>query len=80
MTHVSYSDLRNNLAKYMDEVTTSHAPLHVTRRNAGTVVMLSESDYDSMMETMYLLSSRRNAAELMEAIEQADRGEAKLMI
>ena len=30
MAHVSYSELRNNLASYMDEVCDSRAPLYVT--------------------------------------------------
>ena len=32
MAHVSYSQLRNNLASYMDEACDNRAPLYVTRR------------------------------------------------
>ncbi|MCP0199954.1 type II toxin-antitoxin system Phd/YefM family antitoxin [Salmonella enterica subsp. enterica serovar Mbandaka] len=39
MIRVSYAELRSNLAKYMDEVCDSRAPLLVTRRNARSVVM-----------------------------------------
>ena len=42
MSHVSYTDLRKNLAKYMDEVSDSRAPLHITRQNARSVIMMSE--------------------------------------
>ncbi len=75
MAHVSYTELRNNLSTLMDEVCDNHAPLLVTRQNARSVVMLAEEDYESLMETVHLLSSPANAARLLESIAQAGRGE-----
>lgn len=74
MSHVSYSDLRNNLAKFMDDVVENHTPLHVTRQNSSTVVMLSESDYDQLMETVHLLRSPANAARLLRSMQEAQTG------
>jgi antitoxin YefM len=74
MAYVSYSELRNNLARYMDEVCDSRAALHVTRQNARTVVMISEVEYEAMMETLHLLKSPANAARLLRSIEAADKG------
>ncbi len=72
MAHVSYSRLRNNLASYMDEVCDSRAPLLVTRQNARSVVLMSEDDYEGLMETVHLLKSPANAASLV-AIDQGRR-------
>lgn len=74
MAHVSYSELRNNLASYMDEVCDSRAPLYVTRQNARSVVLMSEDDYEGLMETVHLLKSPANAARLLRSIEDADQG------
>jgi len=74
MRHVTYSDLRQNLATVMDEVNDSHAPLLVTRQNARPVVMLSQDEYESMEETLHLMSSVRNAVRLNEAIAEIDAG------
>jgi antitoxin YefM len=74
MKHVTYSDLRQNLATVMDEVNDSHAPLLVTRQNARPVVMLSQDDYESMEETLQLMSSARNVARLNEAIAEIEVG------
>ena len=74
MSHVSYTELRTNLAKYMDEVCDSHAPLHVTRQNARTVVMISEEEYEGMVETLHLLRSPANAIRLRRSIKAADAG------
>ena len=74
MTHVSYSELRNNLASYMDQVCDDRAPLFVTRQNARSVVLISEEDYEGLMETVHLLKSPANAARLLRSIKEAERG------
>jgi len=74
MSNVSYTELRARLADYMDEVCDSRAPLHVTRQNARTVVMMSEQEYDGLIETLHLLRSPANAARLLASIEEADAG------
>jgi antitoxin YefM len=73
MAHASYTQFRNNLASYMDEVCDGRAPLVVTRQNARSVVLMSEEDYDGLMETVHLLNSPANAERLLRAIADADR-------
>lgn len=75
MPHVSYTELRAKLARYMDEVCDSRAPLYVTRQNARGVVMLSEAEFEGIMETLHLLRAPANAARLLESIAQANAGE-----
>jgi antitoxin YefM len=74
MGHVSYTELRAHLAEYMDEVCDSRAALLVTRQNARSVVMMSEDEYESIMETLHLLRSPANAARLLRSVESADAG------
>jgi antitoxin YefM len=74
MAHVSYSELRNNLASYMEEVCDNRAPLFVTRHNARSVVLMSEDDYEGLIETVHLLKSPPNAARLLRSIKDADEG------
>jgi antitoxin YefM len=74
VSHVSYTELRANLAKYLDEVCDTRAPLHITRQNARTVVMLSEEEYEGMLETLHLLRSPANAARLLRSLESAEKG------
>lgn len=75
MTQVSYTELRQNLAHYMDTAIESAEPLLVTRQGGkGNVVILSEREFAGWQETVHLLSSPRNAARLLEAIREADAG------
>ena len=73
MAHVSYTQFRNNLASYMDEVCNGRAPLRGHPQNARSVVLMSEEDYDGLMETVHLLNSPANAERLLRAIADADR-------
>lgn len=78
MDTVSYTALRKNLAKTMDQVCEDHAPVIITRQNADSVVMLSLADYRSIEETAYLLKSPANAARLSKSIAAIDAGKAKV--
>lgn len=75
MTHVSYTELRGNLAEFMEKICDDHDTLLVTRQGARSVVMLSEEDYGGLMETVHLLRSPANAARLLQSIQQAESGE-----
>jgi antitoxin YefM len=75
MRTVHFSDARNNLKSVIDQAIDDHDAVLITRRDAPNAVIMSQAQYDSWMETMYLLSNPTNAARIMEAIEQHRRGE-----
>lgn len=78
MGHVSYSDLRQNLTRYMDEAVDNRAPIVVTRQGGkGNVVMISEDEFEGWQETVHLLSSPRNASRLVRSLQQARAGNAR---
>ena len=74
MSHVSYTDLRNNLAKYMDEVCDNREVLHIIRQNARSVVMVSAEEFEGMLETLHLLQSPANAERLLRSARDAKKG------
>ncbi|MCA6108081.1 type II toxin-antitoxin system Phd/YefM family antitoxin [Bradyrhizobium cenepequi] len=74
MAYVSYTELRGNLASFMDGVCDDRAPLFVTRQNARTVVIMAEDEYEGLMETVHLLKSPANAARLLRSIREANEG------
>lgn len=78
MANVSYTDLRQNLARYLDEAVASHAPLLVTRQGGkGNVVILSEEEFEGWQETVHLLGTPANARRLLRSIQSADAGAAE---
>lgn len=71
----TYTQARANLAALMDKAVDDKVPVYITRKNGKRVAMIDAGEYESLIETAYLLSSPANARQLLEAIEQADRGE-----
>jgi len=74
MRALSYTALRNTLAKTMEKVCIDHEPIIITRKSEAAVVMLSLEDYESLEETTYLLRSPRNLKRLVESISQLEEG------
>ena len=77
MKALSYTTLRNTLAKTMEKVCSDHEPIIITRKSEGAVVMLSLEDYESLKETTYLLRSPKNLKRLVESIAQLEHGEGQ---
>ena len=75
MNAISYSAARENLKSVIDRVVDDHAPITITRQRGEGAVLVSESDWASIQETMYLLSSPANAKRLLEAIEGLEAGQ-----
>lgn len=77
MDITTYTSFRQNLKSFLDKVFKNHSPLFVTRTNGEDVVVLSKADYESMQETFHLLKSPNNAARLLKAIEEYEKGLGK---
>lgn len=77
MNILTFSEARAGLKTVMDDVCKDHAPTVITRVSGEHIVMLSLSDFNSMEETMHLLSSAKNASRLMESIAQLRAGKAQ---
>ena len=75
MDVVTYSDARANLKGVMDRVVEDKTEVIVTRQKAEAVVMVSLSEWNSISETLHLLSSPKNAERLRQSIEQMDAGQ-----
>ncbi len=73
----NFSKARANLKALMDRVVADKVPVKITRQNGEAVVMISESEWAGMEETIHLLSSPENARRLMEAIRGLDAGEGE---
>jgi len=77
MKALSYSDVRRSLKQCMDEVCFDHDVLIVTRKNNKNVVMLSLEEYNSLVETNYILSSKKNAERVLSSLANARKGKSK---
>jgi antitoxin YefM len=70
------SNARANFFKLIEQVNDDQEAVLITS-NAGNAVLVSESEWESMLEMQYLLSTPANRDWIMKSIEQADRGETR---
>lgn len=76
MDVLTYTDARANLKDVMDHVVADMTQVVVTRQKAAPVVMVSLEEWNSIIETLHLLSSPKNAERLITAIRELDEGMA----
>lgn len=66
----TYTDARQNLKSVLDKVIEDADVAVITRKEGNHAVVMGQEHYDSLMETLYLLSSPNNAARLNDSIAQ----------
>ena len=77
MHAVSYSHARENLKAILDKAVADRAPIAIVRQRGEGAVIVSESEWASIEETLYLLQSPANAARLLEAVRGFESGDAE---
>ena len=55
MTNVTTTEARKNLYALVDQVQESHEPVQITSKR-GNAVLVSESDWRAVQETLHLIS------------------------
>jgi antitoxin YefM len=66
---ISASEARKTLFPLIERVNEDHTPIEIVSKR-GNAVLVSKEDWDSIVETNYLLRSPANAKHLMESVEQ----------
>lgn len=74
MEIISYTKARNNFSDVMNQVCENHTPITIVRQESKPVVLMSLEDFNSIEETMYLMSSFNNLKNLSESIKEIRQG------
>lgn len=70
---VTASDARKRLFPLIAEVNDDQQAIEIVSKN-GTAFLVPEDEYRGLLETMYLLSSPRNAERLRQSLAEAQAG------
>jgi antitoxin YefM len=74
MKSISCSLFNDSISAIMDNIENNDIEYRITRKNHKNLILLTEDNYNSMQETLYLLSSPVNAERLSRSIEQVKNG------
>lgn len=77
MIATNYSNIRNNFKKYCDKATRDYETIIVTRKNDENVVLMSEEEYNNLMENLYIRSNLKYYQRLVESIKEVEKGNVK---
>ncbi len=74
MIAANYTEFRSGLKNFLDNVEFNNETLIIKRGSGKGTVLISLEEYNSIMETLHLLSSKKNAKRLFESIDQMKTG------
>jgi antitoxin YefM len=72
MDNISYTKARDDLSHILSHVCSTHEPVVIERRNGGNTVIISEEDWNSIKETLYLMSSPKDFQAIAEPVDVKD--------
>jgi len=75
MQTISYTSLRQSLSSIFNKIANNRETYHITRKGHESMVLIAESDFNAIQETLYLLSNPNNSKKLKESIQQAENEE-----
>ncbi len=74
MIATNFSNVRNNFKDVCDRVVRDSDIAIITRKNDENVVLMSQVQYDNLIENLHIRESKANYEWLKESIEQAEEG------
>ena len=77
MIATNYSNIRNNFKKYCDKATRDYETIIVTRKNDENVVLMSEEEYNNLMENLYIMSNKDYYNELLKRKDEVEKGKGE---
>ncbi len=76
MTTLSASAARQNLFRLLEKSVKGHVPIRIASKQ-GVVILISQEDYESLLETLELLSTPGMLKSIKEAKEDIRAGRTK---
>ncbi len=79
MTSISVTQARSKLYQLVDDASSSHEPVQITGKRS-TAVLVSEEDWRSIQETLYLVSIPGMRESIRKGLKEPLRRSSKTLI
>lgn len=74
MIATNFSNVRNHFKEVCDQVVQDSDIAIITRKNDENVVLMSQAQYDNLMENLHIRKSKANYEWLKESVMQVENG------
>lgn len=72
MTNINITNFRKDIYHLLENTIKYNEPIHISTKN-GNAVILSEEDYNSIMETLYIMSIPQLKEEIIQRSNDNDK-------
>jgi prevent-host-death family protein len=79
MTTLPLADVRAQLSKLVEEASSTHQKIEITKNGHRAAVLLGADDYDSMLETIAVLSDSALLSDHEHGLKEIEAGNALTM-
>ena len=77
MIATNFTDARNDLKRYCDLATDDFETIIITRKESKNIVLISEAEYNNLLENQYIQSNKQLCEKLNKAILEIQNGQFK---
>lgn len=75
MIAVNYTNIRENLKTYCDQVNDNDETVIITRKDNKNVVLISQNEYNNMLENIKILKDPNYFIKLYKSIKQLENAD-----
>jgi len=72
MTNVNITSFRKDIYKLLENTIKYNEPINISTKN-GNAIILSEEDYNSLIETLYIESTPKLKKEILERANDSEK-------
>ncbi len=72
-------NLFQNFDETCDNVIQNCEPVIITRNNDNNVVLISQAEYDNLIENLYIRKDKANYTRLLKSIDEAKEGKLTVL-
>ena len=72
MTNINITNFRKDIYSLLEQTIKFNEPLNISTKN-GNAVVLSEEDYNNIMETLYIMSVPKLKEQIIEGMKADDK-------
>lgn len=69
MTNVNITNFRKNVYELLDQTIKYNEPINISTKN-GNAIVLSEEDYNNLMETLYISSMPKLKEDIVKGLHE----------